>query len=135
MQVHRPRPDGAAARQRHPRRAEARHQRPQHQNAGAHAPHDVVAGLRVARAARIYEQHAGAALRYHSKLLHQAHHRGDIDEVGDVADLKRLGAEQRGGDLWQGRVLGAVNLDRAFEPVAAADKKPVHAVPSGCISS
>jgi hypothetical protein len=28
-----------------------------------------------------------------------------------------------------------VNLDRAFEPVAAADKKPVHAVPSGCISS
>jgi hypothetical protein len=32
------------------------------------------------------------ALRHNFELPHQAHHSGDIDEVRDVADLKRLGA-------------------------------------------
>ena len=51
--IDRPRADRATARQRHPCRAEARQQRRQDENAGAHAAHQVVRRLRVARAARI----------------------------------------------------------------------------------
>ena len=57
MQVDRPRADRAAAGQRHARRAEARQQRRQHENAGAHAADHVVGRLRVAGSARIQHQH------------------------------------------------------------------------------
>jgi len=42
--------------------------------------------------------------------LHQPQHGGDVEEIRDVADLDRLGAEQRGRNLRQGSILGPVEI-------------------------
>ena len=48
--------------------------------------------------------------------------------VGDVRQLQPLGAQQRGGNLRQDRVLRAADLHRAFNASAATNDQPVHAV-------
>jgi hypothetical protein len=62
----------------------------------------------------------------HAELTQKGHHRGDVAHLRHVADLERLGAEQGGGDLGQGGVFRPAHLDRAVQPVAAADDQPVH---------
>ena len=128
MQIDRTRADRAASRHRHARRAETGEQGRQHENAGAHAAHHVVGRLRVAGCAGVEHEHpAGTACGSHAELAHQGEHGVDVGHVGNVRQLQPLGAQQRGGNLRQGRVLRAADLHRAFNASAATNDQPVHA--------
>jgi len=127
-------PIGAAARQRHARLAEARQQRPQHQDGGAHRldqfvgrfvrgerrgvqPH--LLGLRVA----LHHLHAQAA----QQLEHGVH----VLQLRRVVQGDGLGREQRRTQFGQGCILRAGNGDLALERAATADEKFVHETGSG----
>ena len=129
MQIDRPRADRAAARQRHARRTETGQQRRQDENAGAHAADHVVGRLRVAGSAGIQHQRPpGPRVATTPNSRIRASMVSTSVTSGTFAQFQRLGAEQRGGDLRQRRVLRAADLDRAFNASAAANDQPVHAV-------
>jgi hypothetical protein len=90
VQVDRPRADGAAAGQRHPRLAAAGHQRAQH-------PHQVVVGDRAGDGRRVQLEAVRLAVRPadgHPQGLEQASHRRDVGEVGHVGEAQRLVGQQ-----------------------------------------
>src|SRR5207245_2109015 len=79
---------------------------------------------------RIQQQTApGTTLHRHADFLHQPQHGGHVEELRSVAELERLGAEQRSRNLGQCGILGAVNLHRSLELIASADYEPVHPKP------
>ena len=115
MQVDRTRPDGAAARQGNPRRAEARHQRPQHQNCGAHGFHHVVRRFEPVDLRRGQDHLAAVHLYRHAHLLQQLAHRGDIVQIRHIAELQRIAGQQAGTQYRQRRILGAGDAHFAVE--------------------
>jgi hypothetical protein len=122
VQVDRARADRAAAGQRHQGLAEARHQRAQDQDRGAHGLDQVVGRDVAPRRPRIdQDAHALVHHQLHAHLAQQFHRGGDVVQVRHVADLDRLVGQQRGGQDRQHGILGAGDPDLAIERLAAAD--------------
>jgi hypothetical protein len=135
VQVDRPRPDGAAAGQRDLGVADAGQKRPEDEDAGTHAPDQVVGGQRAGDPARRQLQHpagvpglGGVAVHVDldAVLLQQVRHGGDVAQMRQVRERQRLVGQQAGRHQWQGRVLGAADADLALEGLAADDPDLVH---------
>ena len=135
-QIHRPRADGAAARQRDARLAHARKKRADHPEAGAHfrdqfigrGDVDNVARGEIDRAGEVLPLGATPALHRivdamigqdPDQLLH-------IGQMRHVFQRQRVVGQKRGDHQRQGRVLGAGNRNDAVERVAADDANAVH---------
>jgi hypothetical protein len=88
----------------------ARQQRAQGQDRGAHGLDHVVGGLRVVEAGGRRARSPPLVERdVHAHLRQQAQHGRDVVEVRHVAQMQRLGGEQRGAENRQRGVLGAGN--------------------------
>jgi len=133
VQVDRPCADRATARHGHARRAETGKQRRQDEDARAHAADQVIGRLRVAGLGSVqHERPPGSARGVNAEFPHHGEHGVDVRHFRNIAELQPLGAEQRGGNLRQSRILGPPNLDGAFNASAAANDQSVHAVSSFC---
>ncbi len=129
MNVHRPRTDGTAAGQRHIGLAEARQQRPEHQDRRAHGLHQLVGRDVFGDAARIHHHALLLAQRHlHAHARQQLDHRGDVLQVRHVAHLDRFIGQQGGGEDGQRRVLRAGNAYFPGESRSAGNLQLVHAV-------
>ena len=127
--VHRPRADGAATRQRHPRAAKARQQRAQHQHRRAHGLDQLVRRLGV-EVIGSDEAHAAAlavGLRGHTHVVEQVAHGAHVVQTRHVDQMHRRAAEQRGAHLGQRGVLGAGDQHLTLQRTATADQQFVHA--------
>jgi hypothetical protein len=126
--VDRARADRAAARQRHLRLAEARQQRPQHEDRRAHGLDQLVRRDQVVDARRV-EPHA-AAVRFalHAHLVQDLQRGAHVLQVRHVVELDGLGAQQARTQNRQRRVLRARHDDLAGQPAAAFDHQLVHPV-------
>ena len=129
VQIDRARADGAAAGQRDARLADARQQRTEHQERGAHLAHDVVRRLGVGDGAAERQRAAVIADRLDrdAVLRQQQRHGGDVVEPRHVRQHQALVGQQAGGHQRQRGVLGAADDDLAGERPAAADANTVHA--------
>ena len=118
MQIDRPRADGAAAGQRHPGLATARHQRPQHQDAGPHLAHQIVGRGGAGDLPGGHLQYmAGAGIAHadlHPMLHQQLHQRGDIGQERQVGERQCLVGQQARRYQGERRVLRAADADRAL---------------------
>ena len=111
VQVDRARTDGAAARQRNARLAEARERRPQHQDGRAHGLHHLVGrlqhrGLRRAQAHAVplVQRHA------HAHVAEQGQHGADVLQMRHVVEFQ--GSASAGGSQDRQRgILGAGNAN------------------------
>ena len=136
-EIDRARADGAAAGQRHPRLTHARQQRADDPEARAHPRDEIVgrggiddfAGAELQRfavhavlARALAEHHAIDAVVSEDALQH-----GDVGESRDVVEGEGLVGEEGRDHERQGGVLGAGNLDRAVQPIAAGDADSIHA--------
>ena len=122
VDVHRPRTDGAAARQRDIRAAEAGHQRTQHQDRGAHGLHQIVRREALAQGRGIdldaQPLGDGDADAHAAEQLDGGRH---ILQMRHVADGHRLVGQQARRQDRQRRVLGAGDAHFALERHAARD--------------
>ena len=126
--IDRPRPDGAAAGQRHARLAAARDERPEDEDRGAHGLDHLVGGDRIVEAAAV-EDHAIDTVHGHADAhaAEQAQHGRNVVELRHIGKMQRLGGEQRRAENRQRGVLGAGDGDLAGKRGAAADQKLIHA--------
>ena len=116
VDIHRPRADRAAAGQRHVGAAEARQQRAQHQDRGAHGLDQLVGREILADRARIdLDAHALIDGHRHAHAPEQLDGGGDVLQVRHVADRDRSVGQQRAGQDRQRRILGAGNAHLALE--------------------
>ena len=138
MQIDRAGTDGAAAGERDGCPPRAGEQRPQHQDGGTHPAHQLVGRRGVGDLAGAEREHAAgiaasSRVAVHADLdavLGEEVHKGrDIGEVGDVRERQSLVGQEARGHQRQGRVLGAEDLDLAFERAAAPDANTVHEPP------
>ena len=127
VNVHRPRADRTAAGQRHVGAAEARYQRPEHQDRCAHGLDQVVGCEAFAHrrgvhldAHALVDGHGGA---HPAEQLDGGSH---IVQMRNVADHHRIVGEQRCGEDRQSGVLGAGDAHLALEGRAALDLQFVH---------
>ena len=127
MDVDRAGADGTAARQRHIGLPEARQQRSEHKDRGAHGLDEVVWCDRLTQSVRVdLDIHALIDGHRDAHPTEQLDHGGDILQVRHIADRHRLGGEQRRGEDRQSGVLGARHPDLALERGAARDLQLVH---------
>ncbi len=136
MQIHRPRADGAAARQRYFGVTHARQKRAQHDEARAHLAHDVVIG-RGARevcgaeaiAAALAQRLARRPIDRNAEQPQQIGHKRHIRELGHIGEGERRIAQQASGHQRQSRILGATDGDFTLEACTAPYSDLVH-IPS-----
>ncbi len=129
VQVDRPRPDRAAARQRHDRLPGPRQQRAEHEDGGAHLADDVVIGLVACQVVRGERQHLPALQRRHlaAERLQQLGHGADVAEARRVCEGQRLVRKQRCRHQRKAGVLGAGDRDAALELAPAPHQDRIHA--------
>jgi hypothetical protein len=97
VNVHRPRTDGAATRQRYIGAAEARHERPEHENRSTHGLHELVRREALLhRGAIDFNAHTLVDGDGGAHPTQQFHSRRDVLEVRHVRDRHRIVSEQRG---------------------------------------
>jgi hypothetical protein len=106
VQVHGTLADGAAPGQRHARLPEARDQRAEREDRGAHRLHVLVGRERLDHVARVEADVMGRGLGLHAHALEQLHHRAHVVQLRHVADVDGSGGQQRGREDRQRRVLG-----------------------------
>ena len=123
--IHGARPDGATARQRNARLADARQQRPQAQHGSPHGLHQIIRCFRM--------QLAGADLRAVIGIVAgAAQHIQQVQRRVDVAQVRHVlepgGAIQQDGRKQYGKrgVLGAVDGNGPLQPDAALDDEFIH---------
>ena len=127
MQVHRPRADGATAGQRHMRLPACRHERPQHQDRGAHGFHQLVGRGAAADFFCVHRQRVLLVHGHvHTHLPQQAIGGGDVFQMRHVLHGQRLVRQQRGAEDRQRGVLGTGRTHLALEHGAAFDQQLVH---------
>ncbi len=128
VQIDRPGADRAAARERDPRLAHARQQRPQHQDRGAHFANDIVGRLGASDGAPERKRAAIAAHRLHRDpvLREQCRHGVNVGELRHVLQDQPLLGKQPGHHQRQRRVLRAADDDLALKRPAAANTDAVH---------
>jgi hypothetical protein len=127
VDVHGPRADRAAAGQRHVGAAEARQQRAQHDDRGAHRAHQLVGrdGLADRRCVDL-DPHAVVDRHAHAHAAEQLDHGRDVVQVRHVADGHDALCEERSGENRQRGVLGARDAHVALERRASVDLQLVH---------
>ncbi len=131
--VDRARANGAAAGQRHTRLAEARYQRAQHQDRGAHGLDQFVGGLWRVDVGAV-ERHARAILLgLHAHLAQQLERGAHVLQPGNVVERDGVRAKQPGAQDRQRGVLGAGYADLASQRAIALDLEFVHvlSIPAG----
>ncbi|MNT30693.1 hypothetical protein D3C72_1665010 [compost metagenome] len=126
--VHRPRADAAAARQGDAGLAEARHQRPQHEDRRAHGLHQLVRGLGRIDVGGGQRGRGAVNVGPGAHLAQQLEHRARVLQVRHVVDGDGIGGQQAGAQDRQRRILGARNPDLALERAVALDLEFVHVV-------
>jgi hypothetical protein len=135
VQVHWPRPDGAAARQRHLGLAGARQQRAQHVEAGPHLPDQLIGGEGRADAAAVEQGllpvRALALGDLDAQRLQQLAQELCIREARHIGQQQRLIRQDRGGHQLEGGILGAAHGDDPVQLGAAGDGDAVHVVSCG----
>jgi hypothetical protein len=77
------------------------------------------AGVRLETVALVAAQHDAHAGQ-------QVDHRGDVLQIGHVADAQRIVGQQRRGEDRQGRVLGTGDADLPVEAHPAGNDQLVH---------
>ena len=98
VQVHGPRADRAAARQRNVGVSEAAEQRSEHEDRRAHRLHELVRREELLDARGVDDDAAVVAmLGGHAHALEQLQRRRDVVQLRDVAERHRAVGEQRGG--------------------------------------
>ena len=134
--VHRTRANGAAARQGDFGMAEAGQQRSERQHRGAHGLDQFVRGFgRVQRAGIQVQQTIFSTFGLHPHVADQLEHGGHVLEARHIAQRHRLGGQQAGAQLGEGRVLGARNGDLALQAAAAANQEFVHGLGQACCAA
>ena len=83
MEIHRPRPDGAASRQGNPRLPHPRHKGTEHQDRGPHGPDQIVGGLAARDPAGVDPQGL-LPFHLHTEAFEKLLDRLDIHEIGNV---------------------------------------------------
>eukprot|EP01022_Parablepharisma_sp_SALTPOND_P017907 TRINITY_DN290_c1_g1_i2.p1 TRINITY_DN290_c1_g1~~TRINITY_DN290_c1_g1_i2.p1 ORF type:complete len:1623 (-),score=570.02 TRINITY_DN290_c1_g1_i2:20056-24924(-) len=126
--VHRTRTDGAATRQRHLGLAEARQQRAQYQDRGAHGLDQLVGCFRPGDIVAVEHHFITVLLHAQAHLLHQLGDGDHVLQMRDIAQAQVIGRQEAGAQDGQGCVLGAGNGDLAGEATATADQELVHGV-------
>ncbi len=119
VQIDRARADGTAAGQGHLGIAEARHQRPQHEDRRTHGLHHVVGRFPVIDLVALEGDFARRGFRRDAHLLQQFAHGADIVQVGQVGQAQGIGGQQAGAHDGQCGVLGAGDAHFAAQRVAA----------------
>ncbi len=126
MLVDGPRADRASAGERHPRAAEARDERPEHENARAHLLHQLVGRLRTDARPR---RHVDDGRRHGHVAAEKAQERCgrlDVAERRHVPQPARAVGKECGAEDGQSRVLRAADPHRAAQRPAAPDENGVH---------
>ena len=131
MQVHRARANRASARQGDARLAEARNQRPQSEDRGAHRAHQFVG-----RAGSGYFLRGNGQIgwprvcRFDARIhvREQTAHRRDVAHAGNVVEMHGLGSEQRRRHGGQRGIFRAADAHRAAQLSAACDSESVHEI-------
>ncbi|MNI13294.1 hypothetical protein D3C73_665110 [compost metagenome] len=130
MQVHRPRPDGAAAGQRHLGVPRPRQQRPQHVERGPHLTHQVIGGEGRAQLGRVEQGllAVGAVALGHldAELAQQLAQEPRVGQARHIGQQQGLIGQDRRGHQLDGRILRPADRDGAVEAVAAVDDDAVH---------
>ena len=136
VNVHRPRTDGAAARQRYVSAPVARHQGTQHQDRGAHGLHQIVGceALLDGRSVHL-DAHALVDGDGGAHPPEQLDRRGHVLQMRHVSDHHRVLGEQRCGENRQGGVLGPGNPHLTFERHTALDLQLIHGLPRPWITA
>ena len=127
--IDRARADGAAAGQRDAGAAETGHERPQHQDAGAHRLHHLVRGFRIGDVLRVDLHGRSVAFDARSHVAEQPAQRADVGEIRHAAEDGPAFCEQRSGDLRQRGVLRAGHLHFTGQRLAPGDLDRVHLCP------
>src|SRR5450830_638909 len=128
VQVYRALADGAAAGQGYARLAAARQERPQHQDGGAHGLDQFVGRKRRVQAAGV-ELQAELLIERHrdAHAAEQIEQGGDVAQMRHVGEPQRRGREQRRAHDRQRRVLGPGDAHLTGERHAAVDQQFIHA--------
>ncbi len=129
VQVHGPGADGAPARQRDPRGAGTREQRPERQDGSPHGADQVVRRLGVRDALCFEDELCRRKVgHFHARghVREQLAHGDDVAHARDIAQLHGLRRQQGCGHRRQGGVLCAADGDAAFEAVSPFDGESVH---------
>ena len=122
VQVHRPAPDPVAARVADDHPPEARQERPEQDERGAHLggglerdeqPVDVARGDLVHAVGRVVHDHA--------EVLEHLRHDADVLDLGHVLEPAPFARQGRRGEQLEGRVLGPADVHRAAQGLAAFD--------------
>ena len=125
--VHRPRTDGATARQRDRGTAKACQQRAQCQHRSTHGLDQFVGRLRLVKSACIdahgarFGRAGCALLGAHAHVANQLEHGRHVLQPRHIGQGNRLVAEQRCAQLGQGGVFGPRNINGAGERLTALD--------------
>ena len=133
MQVDGPGPDGTAAGQRNLREPRAGEKRPQHEDGGPHATHQVIVG-RGRHDARGHQAHRSRALawrgRFNAQPAQEIRHGSRVAELWIAGQGDRLVGQEGGRHQWQRGVLRAVDCHRPLERLSAPNTDAVHPVRS-----
>ncbi|MCY1537361.1 hypothetical protein D9M68_728520 [compost metagenome] len=128
MLVDRPRADAAATRQRDPGLAEARHQRPQHQDRRAHGLDQLVRRLERVDVGAVERDRGAILFGAHAHQAQQLERGAHVLQVGHVIQRDGIGREQACAQDRQRGILGARNADFAPQRTVALDLEFVHVV-------
>ena len=127
--IDRPRPNSAAARQRHRGLAKARQQRSERQHRGAHRLDKLIRRFRRTQGAGVDHDAAArrlVALGLHAHVADQLEHGRYVLQARHVFQRHHVGRQQCGAELRQGRIFCAGDVDRSREAQAAPDQQFIH---------
>ncbi len=135
VQVDRPRPDGAAARQGHLGVPRARQQRPQHVERGPHLTHQIIGGKGRGQLRRMEQGllPVGAVTlgHLHAELAQQLAQESRVRQTRHVRQQQGLIRQNRRRHQLDRRILGPADRNGAVEAIAAVNDDAVH----GCRGS
>ena len=134
VQIDRPRADGAAAGQGNARVAEARDERAERQNRGAHRFHQFVGRFGVRNGFGLNGEFAGRNVRAFHAAAHvreKLGHGDDVAHVRNIFESDGFAGEQRRGHRRQRGIFRAADSDCAFELASALNFESIHRLVPG----
>ena len=134
MQIHRPRANGAATRQRNHRIAEPRQKRPKHEDGCAHPADKVIGRDGVWDLFRLHRHGVAVALHLRAMLLKQLRHGVDVGQARHVRERDLSVGQERRREQGQRRILGAADRDLAVQWPPTYDADAVHDIPLNAVN-
>src|SRR6266851_202625 len=131
VQIHRPRPNRTASRQRNSRHSHARHQRPQRQHRRPHRLHQLIRRLRVVQLRRLDHVVAARYFRHRNSRVHEGQqlaHRNQVAHFRNVVQRHLLCRKQSRRHHRQRRILRPADRHRPPQRFPAPDPKFIHPV-------